>query len=106
MLVENELKKLKTFDLSYFGGKSYFEGDNVTQNVLVFQVKEMYFEDQYGSTSNAIRVWNSKGISKQSLHFAAGAVGDLKMSKAIRPASGIFNKESGYLLQKKLRYYS
>ena len=100
LLVENELKKLKTFDLSYFGGKNYFEGDNVTQNVLVFQVKEMYFEDQYGSTSNAIRIWNSKGISKQSLHFAAGAVGDLKMSKAIKPASGIFNKESGYLLQK------
>ena len=31
LLVENELKKLKTFDLSYFIGKSYFEEDG-TQN--------------------------------------------------------------------------
>ena len=27
LLVENELKKLKTFDQSYFIGKSYFEED-------------------------------------------------------------------------------
>ena len=27
LLVENELKKLKTFDLSYFIGKSHFEED-------------------------------------------------------------------------------
>ena len=34
--VENELKKLKTFDSSYFIGKSHFEEDGV-QNYLVFQ---------------------------------------------------------------------
>ena len=28
LLVENELKKLKTFDLSYFIGKNYFEEDD------------------------------------------------------------------------------
>ena len=28
LLVENELKKLKGLDLSYFGGKNYFEGDD------------------------------------------------------------------------------
>ena len=32
--VENELKKLKTFNSSYFIGKSYFEEDG-TQNYLV-----------------------------------------------------------------------
>ena len=31
LLVENELKKLKTFDSSYFEGKSHFEEDG-TQN--------------------------------------------------------------------------
>ena len=31
LIVENELKKLKTFDSSYFIGKSYFEEDG-TQN--------------------------------------------------------------------------
>ena len=36
LLVENELKKLKIFDLSYFKGKSHFEEDNA-QNYLVFQ---------------------------------------------------------------------
>ena len=33
-LVENELKKLKTFDSSYFIGKSHFE-ENCAQNYLV-----------------------------------------------------------------------
>ena len=36
LLVENELKKLKTCGSSYFIGKSYFEDDD-TQNCLVFQ---------------------------------------------------------------------
>ena len=36
LLVENELKKLKAFDSSYFIGKSHFE-ENGTQNYLVFQ---------------------------------------------------------------------
>ena len=36
LLVENELKKLKTFDSSYFKGKGHFEEDG-TQNYLVFQ---------------------------------------------------------------------
>ena len=35
LLVENELNKLKTFDSSYFIGKSHFEEDG-TQNYLVF----------------------------------------------------------------------
>ena len=34
--VENELKKLQTFDSIYFRGKSHFEEDG-TQNYLVFQ---------------------------------------------------------------------
>ena len=34
--IENEFKKLKTFDSSYFIGKSHFEEDGV-QNYLVFQ---------------------------------------------------------------------
>ena len=34
-LVENELKKLKTFDSIYFRGKSHFEEDGM-QNYLVF----------------------------------------------------------------------
>ena len=36
LLVENEFKKLKTFDSSYFVDKSHFEEDG-TQNCLVFK---------------------------------------------------------------------
>ena len=36
LLVENEFNKLKTFDSSYFIGKSHFEEDG-TQNYIVFQ---------------------------------------------------------------------
>ena len=41
--IENELKKLKTFDSSYFIGKSHFEEDG-TQNYLVFQPMYRYFK--------------------------------------------------------------
>ena len=43
LLVENELNKLKTFDSSYFIGKSHFEEDG-THNYLVFQPIIKYFE--------------------------------------------------------------
>ena len=43
LLLENELNKLKTFDLSYFIGKSHFEEDGV-QNYLVFQPLNWYFK--------------------------------------------------------------
>ena len=36
LLVENELKKLKTFDSSCFNSKNYFEGNDGAQNTLVF----------------------------------------------------------------------
>ena len=61
----------------------------------MFHVKEKYFE-----IIDAISLWNSKGIYKQSLNLH-GIKGDLKMSKAIRPASVIFNKENRYLFQTK-----
>ena len=43
LLVENELKKLKTFDSSYFIGKSHFEVDG-TKYWLVFQPMYRYFK--------------------------------------------------------------
>ena len=39
--IENELKKLKIFDSSYFRGKSYIE-ENDTQNYLVSQTLNKY----------------------------------------------------------------
>ena len=43
LLVENELEKLRTLDLSYFGGKNYFEGNDGAQNALVFQTMQKQF---------------------------------------------------------------
>ena len=43
LLVENELKKLKTFDLSYFIGKSHFDEDG-TQNYLLFPPMRKYLK--------------------------------------------------------------
>ena len=43
LLVENELKKLQTFDLSYLKGKNYSEEDG-TRNYFVFQPMNKYFK--------------------------------------------------------------
>ena len=42
LLVKNESNKLKTFDSSYFTGKSHFEEDG-TQNDLIFQPLKQIF---------------------------------------------------------------
>ena len=62
LLVENELKKLNTFDSSYFKGKNHFEEDG-TQNYLVFQPMYRYFK-KIGSTES-IAKWESKGLSNE-----------------------------------------
>ena len=63
LLAENELNKLKTFDSSYFIGKSHFEEDDV-QNYLVFQPMYRYFKTD---SSYHISLWASKGLSNESI---------------------------------------
>ena len=41
--IENQLKKLETFDSIYFRSKSHFEDDG-TENYLVFQTVSRYFK--------------------------------------------------------------
>ena len=64
LLVQNELNKLKTFDLSYFIGKSHFEEDG-TQNYLVFQPMYRYFT--MITNTDYISSWKSKGLSAESI---------------------------------------
>ena len=64
LLVENELNKLKTFDSSYFIGKSHFEEDG-TQNYLVFQPMYRYFK--MITNTDYISSWKSKGLSDESI---------------------------------------
>ena len=63
LLVENELKKLKQFDLSYFKGKKYF-GDN-NMNYLVFEVLLQYLDFYYDSFYKPVLSWKSKGVSTE-----------------------------------------
>ena len=65
LLVENELKKLKTFDSIYFRGKSHFEEDG-TQNYLLFQAIQKYFKRIAGvGNGNQIYYWKSKVLSDE-----------------------------------------
>ena len=65
--VENELKKFKTFDLSYFIGKSHFEEDS-TQKCLVFQPLNKYFK--VIANTDYVSSWKFKGKSAESIKTA------------------------------------
>ena len=94
LLVENELKRLKRLDLSYFWGKNYFEGNDGAQNVLVFQTMKNHFDL---SNINQISKWKSKGLSNQYLD-AVSTLGDVVLSKPMKPIHVIF-KGKGTLAQ-------
>ena len=68
LLVENTLKKLKTYDLSYFIGKSHFEDDS-TQNYLVLQPLNKYFK--VVANAKYISLWKSKGLSNKTIKAPA-----------------------------------
>ena len=62
------MNKLKTFDSSYFIGKSHFEEDG-TQNYLVFQPMYRYFKIIAGvGNGSYIYYWQSKGLSDERLN--------------------------------------
>ena len=66
LLVENELNKLKTFDSSYFIGKSHFEEDGV-QNYWAFQLIIRYFKVNTIANTDYVSSWKSKGLSAESI---------------------------------------
>ena len=68
LLVENELKKLKTFDLCYFTCKSHFEEDG-TRNYFVFQPLNKCFK--IITNTKYISSWQSKGLSDETIKPAA-----------------------------------
>ena len=61
---QNELKKLKTFDSSYFIGKSHFEEDG-RQNYLVFQPLNKYFN--VIANTDYVSSWKAKGLSAKTI---------------------------------------
>ena len=57
------MNKLKTFDSSYFIGKSHFEDG--TQNYLVFQPIKKYFE--MITNTDYVSSWKSKGLFAENI---------------------------------------
>ena len=70
--MENELNKFKTFDLSYFIGKSHFEEDG-TQNYLIFQPIIRNFKVNTITNTDYVSSWKSKGLSTESIVYELGA---------------------------------
>ena len=64
LLVKNELKKLKMFDLSYFIDKSHLEEDG-TQNYFVFQSLNKYFK--VIASTDYVSSWKSKRLSAETI---------------------------------------
>ena len=64
LLVENELKQLKTIELSYFIGKSHFEEDG-TQHYLVFQPLNKYLK--IITNTKYISLSQSKGLLDETI---------------------------------------
>ena len=75
LLAENELKKLKAFDSSYFIGKSHFEEDDA-QNYIVFQPLNKYFK--VIASTNYVSSWKSKGLSDENI--TAPTTSDYKLN--------------------------
>ena len=68
LVIENELKKLQTFDSIYILGKSHFE-DNGTQNWLVFQPIGRNFNTAYANNNNNnVLSRKSKGLSDEKIN--------------------------------------
>ena len=62
--LENNIKKLQTFDSGYFRGKNCFEEDS-TQNYLVFQPIHKYFK--LNANTLYILSWRFKGLSTETI---------------------------------------
>ena len=79
LLLDNKLKKLKTFNADYFEGRNYFERGDGTQNMLVFQVKGEYFgRASLGSTE--YYTWKSESNSDENFYYNGSNI-DKKLTK-------------------------
>ena len=95
LLVQNEFKKLKTFDSSYFIGKSHFEEDGV-QNYLVFQPLNKYFKVITNANTKYISSWQSKGLSDETIKPPATS------DNSLNPKVSYYGYHSKTRIQRKL----
>ena len=99
-LVQNELNKLKTFDLSYFIRKNYFE-EHGTRNYLVFQPKIRYFKvNTIINVTDYVLSWQSKGLSTEAIKPPSTSNNSLTPAISYYNASKIRVKFTGSCLKK------
>ena len=67
MVVENELKKLKKFDVACFRGKNYFDGSYGMKYYVVFQPMYNYFKTSVQGSTTYVSPWESKGLSNEKI---------------------------------------
>ena len=65
--IEKNIKKLQTFDSSYFRGKNCFE-EVGAQNYLVFQpIFKSFKINIINNAANYVLLWKSKGLSDETI---------------------------------------
>ena len=66
--VENNIKKLQAYDLSYFRGKKYFDEEDGKQNYLAFLPKRKYFKlNSFVNVIDRVLSWQSNVIANESI---------------------------------------
>ena len=95
------MKKLKTFDSSYFIGKSHFEEDG-TQNYLVFQPLTKYF--QMIANTDYVSSWKSKGLSNKTIKPPATSDNSLSPALSYYVTKIRVNFNGDFLKQPKVTY--
>ena len=98
---ENKLKKLKTFDSSYFSGRSHFE-KNGAQNYLVFQPINKYFK--VIASTDYISSWKSKGLSNKTIKLPETSDNSLTPALSSYGTKTRINVYGSCLKQPKLSY--
>ena len=66
--IENNVRQLQAYDLSYFKGKQYFAEGSGKQNYLGFLPMRKYFElNSVVGVTDYVLSWQSKGLSDESI---------------------------------------
>ena len=66
--IENNVRQLQAYDLSYFKGKQYFDEGRDEQNYLVFLPLSKYFKlNLVVGVTDYVLSWQSKGLSNENI---------------------------------------
>ena len=92
------MNKLKTFDSSYFIGKSHFDEDG-TENDLVFQPIIRYYKVNTITNTGYVLSWKSKGLSAESIKLPTASDNSLTPELAKQDGSKARVKFTGSCLK-------